>query len=1023
MKCRVQTMGRCTTRWLWLVLAVVWLNPISAWALDPGRYLSQYAHTAWRIQDGFFKGSPYSLVQTQDGYLWIGTTSGLLRFDGVRFVPWTAAKGDQLTEIGCLLAASDGSLWIGTSGGLAHWRNQKLTHYPSARVASILEDSKGNIWFGQVRPADGRALCQVVEAHVRCYGGADGVPSFGYPAALVEDQNGNLWVGSETMLLRLRAGSTSVLRPSGLKTNNAFGIYGLAYTPDGTLWVGIGYRGPGLGLEKLVHGRWESFKTRELDGSTLSVTALYLDRQGALWVGTADQGIYRIHDNEVSHFDSTKGLSSDRIYSFIEDREGNLWVTTSQGLDRFSDTPVISFSVNEGLCTSEVDTVLAARDGGIWIGGTHTLDRLRNGTVSCLRTGEGLPGNQVTSLLEDHAGRLWVGIDNTLSIYEHGEFRRIKRPDGDQIGFVTGIAEDIQNNIWVEVIGPPGTLIQIRGLTVQEQFPEPQLPRGRRVAADPTGGVWLGLINGDLAHYQNGRLATYAFAHDAAATVEQLLPNSDGTVLAATSYGVIAWQNTSRLTLTTRNGLPCDKVRAMTFDSQNNLWLSMDCGLVEITSADFERWWRNPDVVLSPQLLDVLDGVLTGLPPFVAAARSSDGRLWFATGQLLQMIDPAQRRRNSVVPPVYIEQVVADRKSYPVTGIVRLPPRSRDLEIDYVGLSFVAPQKALFRYRLEGRDGSWQEPGTRRQAFYSDLRPGTYRFRVMASNNDGLWNEQGAVLDFVIPPAWYQTNSFLALCVVIGAVAGWALYRLRMRQVAQSLSARFDERLAERTRVAREIHDTLLQTVQGSKMVADDALDRPDDAVGMQRAMAELSNWLGQAAQEGRETVHALRTSTTQRNDLSLAFRRAIEDCERKSSLQASLCVIGDAKEMHPVVRDEVYRIGYEAIRNACRHSRGSRLEVGLSYSQDLTVRVADNGVGIDPAVVDEGKEGHFGLQGLRERATRIGAKLTVVSAAGSGTDITLTVPGRVVFRKTPATLFERMRAIVAGKGARLNLN
>jgi signal transduction histidine kinase len=388
------------------------------------------------------------------------------------------------------------------------------------------------------------------------------------------------------------------------------------------------------------------------------------------------------------------------------------------------------------------------------------------------------------------------------------------------------------------------------------------------------------------------------------------------------------------------------------------------------------------------------------MTPFVAAARSSDGRLWFVNGQSLQMIDPATLRRASVAPPVHIDQVVADRKSYSATGVVRLPPRSRDLEIDYVGLSFTAPQKVFFRYRLEGRDSAWQEPGTRRQAFYSDLRPGTYRFRVMASNNDGLWNEQGAALDFVILPAWYQTSWFLVLCIVASVLAVWAIYQLRMRQVAHSLSARFDERLAERTRVAREIHDTLLQTVQGSKMVADDALDRPHDAAGMQRAMEELSIWLGQAAQEGRETVNALRTSTTQQNDLVQAFRRALEDCERKSPMQGSLSVTGDPKEMHPVVRDEVFRIGYEAIRNACMHSRGSRLEVGVNYSQDLTVRVADNGVGIDPAMVDKGKEGHFGLQGLRERAARISAKLTVVSSPNAGTEITVVVPGNIVFRK-----------------------
>jgi signal transduction histidine kinase len=341
---------------------------------------------------------------------------------------------------------------------------------------------------------------------------------------------------------------------------------------------------------------------------------------------------------------------------------------------------------------------------------------------------------------------------------------------------------------------------------------------------------------------------------------------------------------------------------------------------------------------------------------------------------------------------------------------VHLPPRTGDLEIDYVGLSFVAPRKVRFRYRLEGRDDTWQDPGARRQAFYTDLRPGTYRFRVMASNNDGLWNEQGAAIDIVIAPAWYQTSAFLVLCVVTGILTMWALYQLRMRQVAHSLSTRFDERLAERTRMARDLHDTLLQTVQGTKMVVDNALNRPDDD-GMRPAMKQVSVWLGQATAEGRAAVNALRVSTMEKNDLAEAFRRAIEDCGRRGSQEASLSVTGASREMHPIVRDEVYRIGYEAIRNACTHSGGSRLDVGLTYARDLMVRVSDNGVGIDRAFASGGREGHFGLQGMRERATRIGATLTVDSSAGSGTEITLTVPGRVVYHEPSVSLFDRLRA------------
>jgi signal transduction histidine kinase len=373
--------------------------------------------------------------------------------------------------------------------------------------------------------------------------------------------------------------------------------------------------------------------------------------------------------------------------------------------------------------------------------------------------------------------------------------------------------------------------------------------------------------------------------------------------------------------------------------------------------------------------------------------------------------------QNRILPPVHIEEVVADRISYSPRPGLHLPRLLRDLEIDYSALSFVAPQKVRFRYKLEGRDEGWQEPGARRQAFYSDLHPGNYRFRVMACNNDGVWNEEGATLDFSIAPAWFQTTSFRLLCVGIGAVVAWAIYRLRVRQIARVISARFDVRLAERTRMARELHDTFLQTIQGSKLVADDALDPSTDLVRMRHAMKQLSVWLEQATREGRAALNSLRTSTTQKNDLAEAFRRATENGLMPGSMQATFSVVGDAKEMHPIVRDEVYRIGYEAIRNAYKHSQASRLDVELRYRQDLALRVRDNGVGIDPSTAALGKDGHFGLRGMRERAARIGGKLTLVSSVNSGTEITVVVPGDIVFQKRSASPFEKLKALLRRMG------
>ena len=288
-----------------------------------------------------------------------------------------------------------------------------------------------------------------------------------------------------------------------------------------------------------------------------------------------------------------------------------------------------------------------------------------------------------------------------------------------------------------------------------------------------------------------------------------------------------------------------------------------------------------------------------------------------------------------------------------------------------------------------------------RRASYTILPAGTYTLHVQAATGRGAWSEPGAQLRIDVLPPWWSTTWFRATYMGLLLLAGVAAYRYRLQQIETAMANRFDERLAERTRIARELHDTLMQTIQGSKLVAEDALDHSGDAVRMHRAMERLSSWLDQAIHEGRVALNSLRTSTTQKNDLAQALRRATENSGHPSAMTVALSVIGNAREMHPIVRDEVYRIGYEAIRNAYGHSKGSRLAVGLTYDQDLTLRVADNGMGIDPATLDKGKDGHFGLQGMRERAARIGGKLTLMSTLASGTEIELIVPGRIIFRKT----------------------
>jgi signal transduction histidine kinase/ligand-binding sensor domain-containing protein len=995
-----------------LILSCVFLLTVAtrpAHALDPTRHISQYGHTAWRIRDGYLGASPNAIAQTADGYLWIGTNAGLVRFDGVRFVPWTPPSGRQLPSpaVYSLLAARDGSLWIGTLAGLSHWVNQDLINYQAGRgmIVSILEDRNGTVWISRTRPSDDAGiLCQVIGTGMRCHGKADGIPaSDNEGGALIEDAAGNLWIGGSTGIVQGKSGAFTAYTLSGLtSTTGVDGVLSLAANPDGSLWVGTEGTGPGLGLQQLDRGVWKPFVIPGLDGSTLDVHALFLDRENALWIGTWTQGIYRVHGHEVDRFRSADGLSGDSVYRFHQDREGNLWLVTTKGIDMFRDRRVATFSAREGLGTEEVDSVLASRDGTVWIGGDRALDALhRNQSrVFSIQTGKGLPGIQVTSLLEDHTGRLWVGIDTTLSLYRDGKFSRIDRSDGSRMGLVTGIAEDGDGNIWVVVNRPPRVLVRIRDLEVQEELSDPKISSVRAVAADPRGGIWLGLTNGDLVRYRYGQLQVVPFKHDS--RVNQLFVNADGAVVGATAFGLIGWKEGTQQTLTVRNGLPCDGVNAFVTDRQGDLWLYMQCGLVQIASPQLQRWWEHPDVRLQVRTYDAFDGVEPGLAPFQGAARSADGRLWFANNGVLQMVDPAHLAANVVPPPVHVEEVIADRQSYAPRDDLRLPPLTRDIEIDYTALSFVVPQKVRFRYRLEGHDSDWQEPGTRRQAFYSALRPGGYTFRVIASNNDGLWNEAGATFTFSIAPAYYQTGWFQAISAGVLLLAGWGAHRARLWQIARRLRAQFATRAADRARIAEELHDTLIQDLAALSLqaeVMDDQLPHEPDAA--KQTLETVRARMQRVVSDGRRGMTELHQGVSGGEDLADALSRAAQDLRGPNGPSFHIVVQGRPRALHPLVGDEVYRIAREAVANAFRHAAARRIDVEVSFTSDeLRVHVHDDGRGVSEEVIEAGRPGHFGLQGMRKRARNIGATLTVWSRVDQGTEVAVIVPGRSAFQR-----------------------
>jgi PAS domain S-box-containing protein len=415
-------------------------------------------------------------------------------------------------------------------------------------------------------------------------------------------------------------------------------------------------------------------------------------------------------------------------------------------------------------------------------------------------------------MLQDHQGNIWVGVDDGLFIYKDGRFRRIPEPDHHPLGLVVGITEDVDGNIWAECKGVQRRLIRIRDFKVREEFSEPQVPGAHTIAADPKGGIWLGTLTGDLTFFREGIAHTFPLKPKSKSMADkvaiQIAVDPDGSVITAPPEGLVVLRAGRVQRLSKENGLPCDGVNAFVVDDNKNLWLSAPCGFIEIAASDVQRWRNHPDTIVQARLFDTLDGARPGYVSFNPATKSPDGRLWFVNNVVLQMIDPSHLSGDGTVSPVYVESVVADRKQYQPQEGLQLPRLTRDLQIGYTSPSFLIPQKVKFRYRLDGHDRDWQDAGTRREAFYTDLGPGKYRFRVITRSNSGVWNEQGATLDFTIAPAFYQTAWFRCLCVFLFLAVLTGLYRLRLRHLERQRDA-----LRKSEKELRDVIDTIPATV------------------------------------------------------------------------------------------------------------------------------------------------------------------------------------------------------------------
>lgn len=985
------------------VIVIVLLASVSASALNPTHDISQYGHTAWTLREGTLAGLPRALTQTTDGYLWLATDSGLLRFDGVRFTEWQAPAESSLPSnvVTSLLASSDSGLWIGTTLGLARWHQGTLSRYTllEGKYISALEQTRdGVVWVGTNAVQGNAVICAIRQDQTDC-AGSDGQLGKGV-LALHQDNAGRFWVGASSGLWRWDL-AEPVRYPPPPTSGEIHAIIG---EPSSML---VAVNRAVLSVEG---GKFSPFPLNI--GRQLKPTVMLRDRVGGLWVGTQDIGLLHVREGQLRQFRRSNGLSGDFVVSLFEDREGNVWAGTLNGLDRFRDVAATRLSAEHGLASDTVLAVQARRNGTVWLGTVAGLHEWRSGQLRQKVLPTLAQTGSIGSILEDARERLWFSSNRGMFYVTPGG--HVQTVASVPAGYVHAMAEHAGHTVWISD--------QNNGLFRIDDDGVKLIPWStfdgevaRSLAVDGGGGLWLGFVSSGLAYFKDGRVTRRLGAGDGLADgrVNDIHVDSGGAVWAATQGGLSRITPGGVMTLGANNGLPCSTVHWVIGDNSDALWIYTSCGVARVLPEELRRWTETPTSDLRPIVFDASDNVprysdLGGYGRKVTKA--TDGRLWFATYDGVGIIDPERLPTNTIPPPVQIESATADGVTYDVSRATRLPALVRDLRIDYSALSLVAPEKVRFRYWLEGRDHAWVDVGSRRQAYYTDLPPGQYRFRVIAANNRNVWNEVGAAWTFSIAPTFYQTRTFLATMALGAAGAIYGIYQFRVRLLAARLHLRFDERLAERTRISQELHDTLLQGFISSSMQLHVVAKQVTD----ERIRPELNRILGLMSDvlvEGRNAVQDLRAPSLE--PLERALARSAEHFRGTQRAEIKVTVRGERREFHQHAYDASHQIGREALANAFKHAHPSRVEIDIDYRSDsFCLIVRDDGHGIDPQFLDTGRPGHWGLVNMRERAERLGGALKVWSRLGGGTEVSFETPGAIAFVPRPkASWRDRLRS------------
>jgi signal transduction histidine kinase len=976
-----------------LVLAAIAATaPQPARAADLPSVLTEYTVTSWGQKDGFPLGNTWAIVQDDDGYLWVGTDAGLFRFDGVRFVTWTPPDADPALRgsIRALYKARDGSLWIGfgESGRAVRLQHGRSRIYgepeglPRAVLTAFAEDLDGGLWA-----ATGRGLYALQADGKWTRAGADvGLPD-GQAYSIRFTSRREMIVGTGAGVFRRSGASRFTPIASaheGLPRSITEDHGGSLFITDSV----VGFRplddAPSASDDPLRRGRGY---------------AVFHDSQDNLWVGTLGQGLWRVRrrgaDYAIERTIELTGLSSDGVLTLMEDRDGNLWAGTSEGLNRLIPRRIARVT-DLGLVTG----VEPGPDGDLWVSTIDELMRFSASNTESPLARVRLPGSRLRTMYAN--GRsLWVVTNRGIVRLDQGRTSPSPVPGSESLRQVGALAADASGTLWL--YDQARGLHTLRDGTLEEfVLPEPQnADRISTIYADKGNRVWLAFASGQLGEIVNRTFRLHDAATGYAPGVTQAIYEDRAQVLwFARTDGLARFADGRFRLLSRESGFPLS-LTAIAEDEERNLWVGSTLGIARIARSELDKAIASQASHLQYALFDRSDGIAGTPQSFYSlgrpVARAGDGRLWFVTGSGMTVIDPKTLATVRPPPPVRVERVIADDATHLPSPGLRLPPRSSRLQFDYTVVNLTSPLRTHFRYRLEGFDADWIDAGTRRQAYYTNLPPKPYRFLVVASNSEGTPLSETA-WEFSIEPMFYQTRWFSAAIVALVALAGWGAWRLRLRQVRREFSLL----LHERTRLSREIHDTLLQSLVGVALQFDALAGELPAAAGRTRdQLVRMRRQVEEHIREARHSIWNLRSPTLRGRDLGTALRAYAEQATSSSKMTVDVEVSGAPARRNARVEAELLRIGQEAITNAVRHSGGSRIDVRLQYgSNDVVLSIADDGRGFDLARTEREPNGHYGLVTMRERAAEVGGTLSIESRAPVGTRISAVVPQSVRVEK-----------------------